>query len=176
MAEIATIARPYAEALFKACGSEASEAVSWLDALVLVAVNPQLQQFADNPKINTEQLFQLITGVVKTPLPEKAKNFLRTVIDGARLAALPEIARQFLALKNNQSGCSDAKVYSAFALHAPELDALKVVLEKKFARRLNLHVEIEPALIGGVRVVVGDEVLDTSVRARLDQMTTALMA
>ena len=93
-----------------------------------------------------------------------------------RLSALPEIARQFRALKNSQSGSSDAIVYSAFPVDAVALADLAVTLEKRFGRKLNLKVELEPSLIGGVRVVVGDEVLDTSVQARLQQMKAALTA
>jgi len=104
MAEIATIARPYAEALFKASGQDAASAAAWLDALADVAANEQLRQFADNPKTTAQQVFDLIAGVLKAPLPAAGQNFLRTVIDNGRLAALPEIAEQFRALKNAQQG------------------------------------------------------------------------
>jgi len=176
MAELATIARPYAEALFKASGAELAVAAEWLDELASIAANAQLQQFADSPKVTAQQTFDVITGVAKTALPEKARNFLRTVIDNGRLSALPEIAVQFRALKNAQTGSSDAVVYSAFALDGAALAELAKTLEQRFKRKLNVQVEIEPALIGGVRVVVGDEVLDTSVKARLEQMKVALIA
>jgi F-type H+-transporting ATPase subunit delta len=89
---------------------------------------------------------------------------------------LPEIASQFRVLKNTQAGSSDATVYSAFALDGAALEDLAITLEKRFGRKLNLKVELEPELIGGVRVVVGDEVLDTSVKARLEQMKVALVS
>jgi len=176
MAELATIARPYAEALFKASGAELAATADWLDELAVISVDDQLLQFADSPKVTVTQTFDVIVGVAKTALSEKAKNFLRTVLDNGRLSVLPEIASQFRALKNAQTGSSDAVVYSAFALDAPALAELAVTLEKRFARKLNVLLEIEPALIGGVRVVVGDEVLDTSVKARLEQMKVALVA
>ena len=176
MAELATIARPYAEALYKACGSELVATAAWLDELAAIAANAQLQQFADSPKVTAQQTFDVIAGVVKTALPEKAKNFLRAAIDNGRLGALPEIASQFRALKNAQAGSSDAVVYSAFSLDAAALGELSVTLEKRFGRKLNVRLELEPALIGGVRVVVGDEVLDTSIKARLEQMKVALIA
>jgi F-type H+-transporting ATPase subunit delta len=176
MAELATIARPYAEALFKASGVELAATADWLDELAVISVDDQLLQFADSPKVTVTQTFDVIVGVAKTALSEKAKNFLRTVLDNGRLSVLPEIASQFRALKNAQTGSSDAVVYSAFALDAPALAELAVTLEKRFARKLNVLLEIEPALIGGVRVVVGDEVLDTSVKARLEQMKVALVA
>ncbi len=176
MAELATIARPYAEALFKAAGSDLAGTAVWLDELAAIAFNAQLQQFANNPGVTSAQTFDVITGVAKTALPESAKNFLRVVIDNGRLGVLPEIAQQFRALKNAQSGSADATVFSAFALDASALAELATTLEKRFGRKLNLTVELEPALIGGVRVVAGDEVLDTSVKARLEQMKVALMA
>ena len=67
-------------------------------------------------------------------------------------------------------------VHSAFPLDAAALADLSGVLEKRFGRKLNLQVELQPELIGGIRVVVGDEVLDTSVKARLEQMKVALTA
>lgn len=176
MAEIATIARPYAEALFQASGSGAAGTAAWLDELASVAADEQLRQYADNPRTTPEQVFSLVTGVIKTSLPAMAQNFLRTVIDNGRLAALPEIADQFRALKNAQQGAFDATVYSAFAIDSAALADLSGVLEKRFARKLNLQVELQPELIGGIRVVVGDEVLDTSIKARLEHMKTALTA
>jgi F-type H+-transporting ATPase subunit delta len=176
MAELATIARPYAEALFKATSKDLKGAAVWVDALSAVAQNAQLQQFADSPKASTDQVFDLIAGVVKVDLPDAAKNFLRTVIENGRLNALPEMATQFRALKNAQTGSFDAVVHSAFPMDAAALADLAVILEKQFKRKLNLSVVLQPELIGGIRVVVGDEVLDTSVKARLEQMKVALTA
>jgi F-type H+-transporting ATPase subunit delta len=176
MAELATIARPYAEALYKVVRAEADSASVWIDELAEIARNAQLQQFSDNPNVTATQVFDLITGVAKTVLPAQANNFLRTVIDNGRLNALPEIASQFRALKNAQSGSSDAVVYSAFSIEGAALADLAVTLERRFARKLNVTVELDSALIGGIRVVVGDEVLDTSVKARLEQMKVALTA
>ena len=174
MAELATIARPYAEALFKSAAADLAGTAVWLDELAAIASNVQLQQYAGNPSVTSAQTFEVITGVVKSALPDTAKNFLRAVIDNGRIAVLPEIANQFKALKNALSGSSDAVVYSAFALDAAALADLATTLEKRFGKKLNLKVELEPELIGGVRVVVGDEVLDTSVKARLEQMKVAL--
>src|SRR3954465_3858464 len=103
MAEIAPIARPYAEALFESSQNDLEGASQWLDALASVAGNPQLLQFADNPKVTDQQVFDVVADVSKGQLPPAAQNFLRAVIENGRLAALPEIAVQFRALKNSQS-------------------------------------------------------------------------
>ena len=176
MAELATIARPYAEALYKSSGADLNGTSQWLDALAAVAGNPQLLQFADNPKVTHQQVFDVVSDVAKVQLPPAAVNFLRTVIENGRLPALPEIASQFRSLKNAQSGSSDAVVYSAFPIPATALGDVAGALEKRFGRKLNVTVQEDPSLIGGIRVVVGDEVLDTSVKARLEQMKVALTA
>ena len=176
MAELATIARPYAEALFQSAKGQASADADWLNELALVAEQPQLQQFADNPKVTPDQVFGLFTSVIKSKLSDRATNFLRTLIDNNRLVALPEIARQFHVLVNAQQGLSDAHIQSAFPLEGADLAQVQAVLEKRFGRKLNVSVDIQPELIGGIRVVVGDEVLDTSVKARLEQMKVALTA
>ena len=174
MAELATIARPYAEALFKAAGAALDGTAAWLDELAVIAADPELRQFADHPKVSEQQVTDLIAGVAKTAWPDLAKQFVSTVISNGRLAALPEIAAQFRALKNAQGGSSDAAVGSAFPLDAAAVADLSAVLEKRFGRKLNVSVDVQPDLIGGIRVVVGDEVLDTSVKARLEQMKVAL--
>ena len=176
MAELATIARPYAEALFKASAQDLSTTAAWVDELAAIAGNAQLLQFADNPKVEAAQVFDVVAGVAKSTLNDHAKNFLRAVIDNGRLSALPEIATQFRALKNAQSGSSDAVVHSAFPIDGAALAEVSATLEKRFGRKLNVTVELQPDLIGGIRVVVGDEVLDTSVKARLEQMKVALTA
>ena len=180
MAELATIARPYAEALYKACtdkaGADLNGAAAWVDELAAIAADPQLRQLADNPKVTVEQVLDVITGVARSALPDAARNFLRVIIENGRLDALPEVAVQFRGIVNRLNGSSDAIVYSAFPVEDAALNDISAALQKRFGRKLNLSVKIDASLIGGVRVVVGDEVLDTSVKARLEQMKAALTA
>ncbi len=179
MAEIATIARPYAEALFKTVGGDGVSLGAQLNSLASLAQSPELKQFADSPKVKPVQVFDVIAGVALSQglqLDVKTGNLLRAVIDNGRLSALPEIATQFNALVNASSGVSDAVIQSAFPIDATQLAEVSAALERRFRRKLNPRVEIDPELIGGIRVVVGDEVLDTSVRARLEHMRTALTA
>ena len=178
MAELATIARPYAEALFKASsnGADLNSTVAWVEELAAIAADPQLRQLADSPKVTVEQVLGVITGVARSALPDAARNFLRVIIENGRLDALPEVAVQFRGIVNRLNGSSDAIVYSAFPVEDAALNDISAALQKRFGRKLNLSVKIDASLIGGVRVVVGDEVLDTSVKARLEQMKAALTA
>ena len=179
MAELATIARPYAEALFKASGSQGAAFKEQLAALAALASDTELLAFAGNPKVSALQLFDLIAGVALQKglaFDPKVVNLLRIVLDNRRLAALPAIARQFAELVNAQGGVRDAVIESAFPLGLVQLADTLAVLERRFGRKLNARVEIDANLIGGIRAVVGDEVLDTSVKARLDQMKVALTA
>lgn len=177
MAEIATIARPYAEAFYEVVGQgDTSQATEQLAAVAAVAADPQLRQLADSPKTSPEQVYEVIAAVVKQPLSAPVANLLKAMIANGRLEAFPEVAKQVHALASARSGVSDAVVYSAFPIEPAQLAEVLGTLEKRFGRKLSGRVELEPALIGGIRVVVGDEVLDTSVKARLEQMKVALTA
>lgn len=177
MAELATIARPYAEALFQV--AKQHDLAAWgqqLDALAQVAQDADLRQFADHPKADGPQVVAVMTAAAKQDLAAGVRNFLQTVVDNGRLAALPEIVAQYHVLANAASGVSDAQIFSAYEISDAQLAELKATLEQRFGRKLEAHVQVEPGLIGGVRVVVGDEVLDTSVKARLERMKVALTA
>jgi len=176
MAELATIARPYADALFEATSSDLEGTAGWIGQLAALAADPQLLQFAADPKVSPEQIFDLISGLLPQALPDTGKNFLRTVIDNGRLAALPEVAAQYRELKNAKGGTADAVIYSAFPIEGAALQDIEAALVRRFGRKLKTSVAIDPELIGGIRAVVGDEVLDMSVKARLEQMKAALTA
>lgn len=180
MAELATIARPYADALFKSSVSDHASTSQWLDRMAAIAGDPDLLHFADNPKSTVDQVLGLVEGVMREGSQEHlsavAQQFLRTVLENGRLSALPEIAAQFRARTNAEGGASDATIYSAFPMEDAVLAEVTQSLEKRFGRKLFVSVQLQPELIGGIRVLVGDEVLDTSVKARLEQMKVALAA
>jgi F-type H+-transporting ATPase subunit delta len=179
MAELATIARPYAEALFGV--AEAGDTAAWstlVTELAQVAALPEVLSVATSPKVSHAQVVELLLAAVKSPLKDapEAKNFVQMLVANHRLELLPEIHAQFEALKNAKAGAADALIVSAFPLEGAQLNDLVASLERKFKCKLKPTVEIDKSLIGGVRVTVGDEVLDTSVRARLASMQTALTA
>ena len=179
MAELATIARPYAEALFRV--AESGDVAAWsalVQELAQVARLPELASVASSPKVSRAQVADLLLAAVKSPQKDspQAKNFVQMLVDNHRLALLPEISVQFDELKNAREGAADALIVSAFPLEGTALTDLVASLERKFKRKLKPVVEVDDSLIGGVRVTVGDEVLDSSVRARLASMQTALTA
>ncbi|MBP0600425.1 F0F1 ATP synthase subunit delta [Herbaspirillum sp. LeCh32-8] len=177
MAELVTIARPYAEALFRV--AKAGSLAAWSDLITemaQVAAHPELKALAHNPSVSHVKLAEVFAAAVKTPLSVEAQNFVNTLIENGRLVLLPQIAEQFHELKNAQEGSADAHITSAFALSDAQVKDVVTSLEKKFGRKLNPSVTVDESLIGGVRVVVGDEVFDTSVRAKLQQLHAALAA
>ena len=181
MAENATVARPYAEALFRVAqaGKESFNLAAWselVSELAQIGSHPEVQAYARNPKVSERDVIATIVSLVKSPINTEAQNFLTMLVENGRLSLLPEIGAQFHALKNSMEGAADAVITSAFDLSAAQVAELIATLEKKFSRKLNPVVSVDPALIGGVRVVVGDEVLDASVQAKLQHMRAALVA
>ncbi|MES2757915.1 MAG: F0F1 ATP synthase subunit delta, partial [Pseudomonadota bacterium] len=168
-------ARPYAEALFRV--AQTGDMATWsniVTELANIGVNSDVQDFARNPNVSSAQVADAFASLVQSPLSVEAKNFIAMLIENRRVSLLPEIGAQFHVLKNAHEGAADASITSAFDISATQVAELVQTLEKKFGRKLNPTVTVDPSLIGGVRVVVGDEVLDTSVRAKLQQMAVAL--
>jgi F-type H+-transporting ATPase subunit delta len=177
MAELATIARPYAEALFRV--AKAGNLPAWselVSEMAQVAAHPDVQALSRNPNVTDKQVADTLLLLLKSPLNDEAKNFIGMLVENGRVTLLPEIDVQFHVLKNAQEGAADVEIASAFELNDTQVKELVATLEKKFGRKLNPSVHVDSSLIGGVRVVVGDEVLDTSVRAKLQQMHVALAA
>ncbi|WP_068636709.1 F0F1 ATP synthase subunit delta [Thauera butanivorans] len=175
MAENVTIARPYADAAFElARGAGAlgpwSEA---LDRLAALAADPDMRACISDPNLSADQLVKLVLDVAGT-LSAEQQNFVRILVDNERLQVLPEIRDLFVALKNEHEGVLEAEIASAFPLDDATLVSLKSDLEARFKAKLNIQVHIDPALIGGVRIAVGDEVIDASVRGKLANMAAAL--
>lgn len=175
MAELATIARPYAEALFRVAKS--GNLAAWTDLvseMATVAAHPDVKSFAGNPKHSDQQVVDTFLSLLKSNVTPEAKNFVAMLVENGRLALLPEIGSQYMVLKNAEEGAADAEITSAFEMSDAQVKELVATLEKKFGRKLKPTVKVDNSLIGGVRVAVGDQVLDTSVRAKLQKMYVAL--
>jgi F-type H+-transporting ATPase subunit delta len=175
MAELATIARPYAQALHSAAGSQ-DDCAAALERLAALVGQADVAAALTHPGLPDARRSELLASLAGGSLPGPVAALLQLVIENGRVAALPEISAQFRALRNAQAGSADCLIESAFPLEGAELEALVASLTRKFPQRLQPQVRLNPALIGGVRVVVGDRVLDGSVRARLDAMRARLTA
>ena len=176
MAETITIARPYAEAVFQLADA-AGTLDKWAAALERaagIAANPDMLEAMGNPRLDAEQLYGLFAGLAGEALFAESRNLVRVLIENRRLAALPEIRDHFEALKNEREGVVEARIASAFPLEGEALAALVADLERRFKRRIQPVVGVDPQLIGGVCVQVGDEVIDGSVRGKLASMAVAL--
>ena len=175
MAENLTIARPYAEAVFAlADGSGALD--RWSRALAVMAVvaaDPDMRQAVGNPNLSGDQVYGLFAGACGD-LSVEAQNLVRVLIENGRLTLLPEIREIYEELKNEREGVIDAVISSAYPLDSGQVASLVADLERRFKRKVKPRVEVDAGLIGGVRVGVGDEVIDGSVRGRLAAMAAAL--
>ena len=178
MADIATIARPYAEALFASAKSSNLDAwAKQLEDLALLFENAELIALVHNPKLSTNNLLKLIEGLLKSKPDQSLANFLKLLANNHRLGVLPEITKQFIAMKNQSEGAAEAIITSAFPLEGVVLSELLASLKKRFGGKdLRPTIVVDPELIGGVRVQVGDEVLDSSIKTRLVQMQISLSA
>jgi len=177
MAEISTIARPYAEAIFE-IADKAGALAQWsttLGNLAAAAEHPDVRQLLGNPRVSPGALIDMFAAVSGDGSPETRK-LLEALTANQRIAALPSIHEQFEALKNERESTVDAKIESAFPLEGADLAGLVADLERKFKRKVRPEVSVDPALIGGVRIAVGDQVIDGSVRGKLAAMAASLTA
>ena len=177
MAESLTIARPYAEAVFK-LASEAGTLPAWsdaLDRLAAVTGNAAARELLGNPRLSSAQVAQLVAEAAGS-LDAAQASFVRVLADNERLAVMPEIARHFDSLRSAHENVVDAHVSSAFPLSEAQVADITGVLRGKYGREVKVTVAVDPDLIGGVAVRVGDEVMDASVRGKLAQLAGALKA
>ena len=178
MAEPSTVARPYAEAAFKL--AEAANALpKWsqmLDSLAMVAQDARVAAAMSDPERSDEQVAGIFIAVLAGRLDAQAENFVRVLAYNKRLELLPLVREQFESLKNAREGVVEAELQSAFELSAAQVADLVQRLEKNTGRKVRSRVSIDKELIGGVRVLLGDKVIDGSVRAQLAALETALKA
>lgn len=180
MAECATIARPYAKALFDlALLGKDKHFESWLDELKTLAeivMQPKVIKWIDEPEIGYERKAEGILSLLnKESVDTELKNFVFTLAQYKRLSVLPEIFAQFQYLALSQNHTKTATVYTAYALKPAQFTQIVTDMEARFNTKLKAQQIVEPDLIGGVKVEIGDQVLDLSVRGRLNDLRTALM-
>ncbi len=177
MAEPVTIARPYAEAVFK-LAAESNALAVWSDALANidgVVADARVQACISDPKVSAQQLEGLVIGVVGDKLTGDARNFVQVLVQNSRLDLMPLIRAHYEALKRDKEGVLEAKIISALQMNADQVKQLVAQLEAKYQRKVIAQVETDASLIGGVKIVVGDKVIDATVRGKLDAMAAALV-
>lgn len=176
MAETLTLARPYAEAVFK-LARETDTLPQWSDALGRMAAvvrSGPARELIGNPRISDAQAASIISEVAGG-LSVEQRNFVRVLADNERLAVLPEIVSAYESLRSGFEGVLEAQITSAYPLTDPQVVEITATLEAKYGRKVKAEVVVDPSLIGGISIRIGDEVMDASVRGKLAQLADALM-
>jgi len=177
MAELTTVARPYAEAIFRSA-VDVKDVVGFgvkLKAPATVAVNAQMVSLLGNPNVSAGQKAELIASVVGGSVPAALANATSILISNGKAALLPFIAEHFGRLQRDHDGVVKAVITSAFPMSDADKAGMVEALAKKYGKRVEAEVKVDESLIGGARVQVGDDVVHASVRDTLNQMAQALV-
>lgn len=172
MANLSSIARPYAFAAFEVA-REAKELPQWktfLDTAALIAKDKDLARLLHNPEISSHKLYELFAGIMPTLLDEKRRNFLLLLSQNRRFAALPEIVAFYNAYVAELEKISNVRVVTAVAIDNAYKQKLAAALAKRIKREVTLHCEIDPNIIGGAIIHIGDSVIDGSIRGKLTRL------
>lgn len=178
MAELTTVARPYAEAVFRAA-VEANATAQYggtLKSLGLAVSDVQASSMLGNPKVAVQEKASVLTAATAGNLAVPLSNLLTTLLENGKATLLPFISDHFQRLQREHDGVIKATITSAFALSDNEKTNLVDALTKKYGKKIEVDVKVDESLIGGARVQVGDEVVHASVRDTLDKMKHALLA
>lgn len=177
MAELATVARPYAKALYSLAveHNKTGDWVAVLENLAQAIAVPKVAAAIDRPEQSAEEKSSVLLGLLPEGAnDERIKAFVSTLAENDRLNALPEIFTQFQALYLSAGHIKKAVIYSAFPMSEEQFAQLVLDLQAKVGSKLDAKVVVDPELIGGVKVEVGDQVLDLSVQAELQKLYTAM--
>jgi len=172
MAELTTLARPYAKAAFEVARS-AKDLDSWSSSLALAAAltqQPSVAKLLESPTLTAEQKAAVLTDLCDDEINEKVQSFVSVLAENNRLGLLPAIQRLFENLKAQQEKFSDVKVISAFELDDSVEKALTEKLKTVLESDITLNTTVDNSLLGGVIVRAGDTVIDGSVKGRLNKL------
>lgn len=176
MAELTTVARPYAKAAFQ-YADENSSLADWSDMLGFAAGVVQDKAFAGflaDPKSTAADQAEAFIKVGSEKLNEAGQNFIRLLASNKRLTVLPEIANLYEQLKAQKEMSVDVEVTSAFALTDDQANKLAEALKRKLDRQISITSKEDKSLIGGVIIRAGDLVLDSSVKGKLAKLAETL--
>lgn len=176
MAELATVARPYAEALFKASleGNSLGAVAEGLAFVAAVERDAQMRAALSNPRVTAQQKKDLLSAVGGSHMSEPLANLLSILVDNHREVLLGSIHEQFEQLKHDHEKVVRARITSAQPLTDAQRAEIVGSLERRYGKKVEAELDVDPELLGGARVQVGDQVINASVRDALAQMATAL--
>ncbi|MBQ0712448.1 MAG: F0F1 ATP synthase subunit delta [Porticoccus sp.] len=176
MAELSTLARPYAKAAFQ-YAADASDLQGWSDSLAVaaaVAAQDTVVKLLSSPSYTATQQAEKTIEVCGDALNEKSRSFVQVLAENRRLKLLPQIYQQFEVLKANREKTVEVSVVSASEISTEQQEKLASALSSKLERQVNMQVSIDDSLIGGVVVRAGDTVIDGSIRGRLAKLAEVL--
>jgi F-type H+-transporting ATPase subunit delta len=176
MSELSTLARPYAEAVFRIAQGE-NDLAGWssrIGTLAAIVSDAQLARLDADPAVASDRVAALVIEVAGSDLGERGASFVKVLAENGRLALLPVISEQFDTLKASAEGTLEATITSAQEMAQEQVDELVAGLRAKFNRAVNVQVAVDPELIGGAVITIGDQVIDGSVKGRLQRMSFAL--
>jgi len=176
MAEIATVARPYAEAMFKAAleGNELGRDADALAFAAAVAGDETMRSVLSDPRVSAAQKKDLFATVAGDRFTANAKNLVGLLVDNHRVELIGSIAEQFDGLKREHERVVRAQITSAQPLDDAQRADIVSALEKRYGKKVEAELAVDPQLLGGARVQVGDQVIHASLRDALAQMAAAL--
>lgn len=176
MAELITIARPYAEAVFR-LARDAGTYQQWSEALAVLAYaaqDGQVSAAVNNPTFTKKAISMFLSDIVGKQTTDEVKNFITLVVENRRFIMMPCVAALFESMRAENEGVAKAHIETAFVMNNSEVAELTTQLEKHFKQKIEAKVEVNPELIGGIRVRVGDEVIDASIRGKLSSLAASL--
>jgi len=176
MAEAITIARPYATAVFRLAKAKKALA-KWSEELALIAAvaeNAQVKNLIDDPKLPSAELERALLSVFDGKLSDAAENLVKLLVENNRLTIVADIVSAFEDLKAEDEGTLEAEITAAASPTDAQVKALVKQLEAKFGKKVEAQVSLDPELIGGIKIVVGDTVIDASVRGQLQSLEYTL--
>jgi F-type H+-transporting ATPase subunit delta len=145
-----------------------------LSLLESVVQDEQIAPRIGDPNVDDRALESLMLGILGDRLDGAGRNLVQVLIQNGRLELVPHIRSLYEELRREHEGVLDAKIISALPIGDDQVRPLLAALEKKYGRKVTAQLEVDPELIGGARIVVGDKVIDATVRGRLDAMAAAL--
>ena len=172
MASYQSIARPYAKAAFL-YAKEKHLSDQWLKALVLageLVCEPLVKQVLNHPKLSAKDVSEIVIALLGKHINKPEQNFIRLVGEKRRLCALPDIARLFKTYLDASKEKVAVLLTTTVKMDKTLESALIQALHKRVGKNIELECQIDPDLIGGARIKIGDHVIDGSLRGQLQQM------